>query len=158
MNRTILWAFLLLVLFWSSTACQFGIAVPTPPASEEVELSVLIHPADKGYVEIDGSIITPGASVPVKRGKLVNLVARPSDEGWEFARWERGLTGTSSEEALLMDSTKVIRAVFAPVEAVASAAEPTAAPSAETQPSSPELAPELEPTVMPEPEPTSTSE
>ena len=127
MNRTIKWIFVLSVLFLSSAACEFGIAVPTP-ASDEVELSVLVQPADKGYVEIDGSITATGVSVPVKRGKLVNLVARSSDEGWEFARWERGLTGTTAEEAVLMDSTKVIRAVFAPVEPVASAAEPISTP------------------------------
>ena len=163
MNRTIKWAFLLLALFWSSTACEFGIAVPTP-ASEEVELSVLVQPADKGYVEMNGSIIAPGVSVPVKRGKLVNLVARSSDEGWEFARWERGLTGTSSEEALLMDSTKVVLAVFASISPIASAPEPTrtpvagqGSPSTTSGPTSTPVAEPVSPTATPTPTSTPPS-
>ena len=124
MILTIKLASLLLVLLLASAACELGISVPTP-APDGVELSVLVEPAGKGYVELDGSLISPGVAVPVNHGKLVNLVAKPSGEGWQFARWERGLSSVNSEEALLMDSSKVVRAVFAPVNPAAAVLEPT---------------------------------
>ena len=125
MDRAIKWASFLAIVFLLA-ACDLGVEVTTPvPEPEEVELSVLVSPQDKGYVEVDGSIVTPGAAVPFKWGKQVSLVARPLEEDWHFAHWERDLTGTDSEEVLLMDSSKVVRAVFASVRPVSSAAKYT---------------------------------
>ena len=129
MNRTIRWALSLGILFLFLAVCQMGSGAPTSPP-EEVELAVLIRPPEVGYVEVDGSSINSGVTVEVKRGKLVNLVARSLDEGWRFARWERDLAGTDSGEALLMDSSKVVRAVFEPVVAPTSVSEPTPTPVA----------------------------
>ena len=128
MDNAIKWASSLAILLLFSAACQIGIGEPTP-VPEQVELSVLVGPSDKGYVEIDGSIITPGIPVPVKHGELVNLAAKSLDEGWQFARWERDLTGIYSEETLLMDRSKVIRAVFAPVSPPAATPTPTPVPT-----------------------------
>ncbi|MDP6453294.1 MAG: hypothetical protein QF898_08310, partial [SAR202 cluster bacterium] len=115
MNRTIMWATALTMVFLFSTACELGIEVstPIPQTPDDVELSVLIVPPDRGYVEIDGSIITSGIAVPINHGKLVNLVAKPIDTDWQFARWERDMSGTSPGETLVMDESKVVRAVFA---------------------------------------------
>ena len=135
MNRTIGWASAVVAVFLFSAACELGLGLPTP-APEGVELSVLIQPADKGYVELDGSLMSAGVAVPVKRGKLVNLAAISLDEEWRFARWERDLSGINSEEALLMDGSKVIRAVFVPVDPHA-AVEPTPTPPDTTVPPTP---------------------
>ena len=123
MNRTIKWISSLVIVLLFSTACELGLGGPTY-VPEPVELSVLVLPSDKGYVEIDGSIITPGIPVQVKKGKLVNLVARSRDEGWEFARWERDLAGINSEETLVMDRSKVVRAVFTSVSPPAATPTP----------------------------------
>ncbi len=116
------------ILLLVSTACELGISAstPVPAAPEDVELSVLISPAGVGYVEYDGAIIDDGVAVPVKDGKLVNLVAKSSDAEWRFARWERDLSGTNAGEALQMDGSKVVRAVFAPVSTPAPASAQTA--------------------------------
>ena len=159
MNRTIKWPFSLVILFLFLTACEIGIAQPTTVPGE-VELSVLIQPPDKGYVEMDGSLLTSGVAVQVKTGKLVNLVAKSSDEGWEFARWERGLATINSEETVLMDGSKVIRAVFAPLSLpTPTPVPPTPTPTATPSPgptTTPTPTPTLAPIPTPTPDPTPT--
>ena len=54
-------------------------------------------------------------AVPFPGGKLVNTVAKSSNAGWEFARWERDLGGVNAEETGIMDGSMVVRAVLAPV-------------------------------------------
>ena len=114
MDRMMKWVASLLVLLLSSVACDVGFGLPTP-VPDTVELSVLISPPDKGYVEIDGAIITSGVAVPFPGGKLVNVVAKSNDAGWQFARRERDLAGVNASETLEMDTSKVVRAVFAPI-------------------------------------------
>ena len=85
MNRKIKWAASLVIVLLVSAACELGVVKSTPtPVPEQVQLSVLVQPADKGFVELDGSLITPGIAVPVKTGKQVNLVAKSLDEKWRF--------------------------------------------------------------------------
>ncbi len=60
--------------------CEVGVSLPAQ-VPDTVEFSVLISPADKRYVEVDGAIITSGVAVPFQEGKVVNLVARPSGCG-----------------------------------------------------------------------------
>ena len=91
------------------TACQIGIVWPSE-ATEE--LTIIIQPDGNGSVEIDGSVAGPGEVIP--NGKLIFLTANPSDEDWRFDRWELDLTGSSNHEALVMDGSKRVRAVFEP--------------------------------------------
>ncbi|MCH7801129.1 MAG: hypothetical protein IIC24_06245, partial [Chloroflexi bacterium] len=86
---------------------------------------MLISPTDSGYVEYDGAILSNGIAVPVKIGKFVNLVARPLNGDWIFARWERDLSGANANEALLMDESKIVRAVFVPVNPPTPTSTPT---------------------------------
>ena len=123
----------LVLLFLVSAACELGLGLPTP-VPDQVELSVLIRPPDKGYVEVDGAIINSGIAVGFPGGKLVNLVAKSSEAGWVFARWERDLSGTDAEETILMDGSKVVRAVFASVSPAVSTPEATPTPTATPEP------------------------
>ena len=109
----------LLAAFLIFAACDVGFEESGSPPNE-VELAVLILPADKGYVEVDGAKIAPDATIQVKKGKVLTLAAKPIDQGWRFARWERDLAGTAPGEALVMDGSKVVRAVFEQVELQAS--------------------------------------
>lgn len=110
-------AIALIVLF--SAGC---IGAGTPSfESENVDLGVLVQPPGKGLVEINGLTVPPGQAISIKRGKSVNLFAKPTNNGWRFAGWERGLSGSNPKESLLMDSSKIVLAIFAPTEDV----EPT---------------------------------
>ncbi len=133
MDHMVRWTASLVVMLLSAVACDLGLRLPTT-VPDNVELSVLIGPPDKGYVEIDGAIITSGVGVPFPGGKLVNLVAKSSDTGWEFARWERDLAGINAEETILMDGSKVVRAVFAPVSLVTTTVRPGTLAKLELQP------------------------
>ena len=133
MDHMVRWAASLVVVLLSTVACDLGLRLPTT-VPDNVELSVLIGPPDKGYVEIDGAIITSGVGVPFPGGKLVNLVAKSSDTGWEFARWERDLAGINAEETTLMDGSKVVRAVFAPVSLATTTVGPGTLAKLELQP------------------------
>ena len=112
MNHRVLGASPLLIFaFLIFTACTVGIGDADPPPSE-VELAVLVLPPDKGYVEIDGADIESGVTIQVINGELVTVVAKSTDPNWQFVRWERDLAGTNPGEAVVMDRSKIIRAVF----------------------------------------------
>ena len=78
MNRTMVLLTALVALFLVSAACELGVGIPTP-VPDQVELSVLVRPADKGYVEIDGAVITSGIPVGFPVSKL-------SQTGFESSR------------------------------------------------------------------------
>jgi len=107
--------------------CKIGFGTPSFE-SENVDLGVLVQPSGWGLVEIDGFVVAPGQKLSIKRGESVNLFAKPTDEGWRFAGWEGGLSGSDPKGSLLMDSSKIVLAIFAPTEEV----EPT-----QTQPATP---------------------
>ena len=67
MGHMLKWIASLLALFLASVACDVGVRL-TPTIPDNLELSVLISPPDKGYVEIDGAIITSGVDVPFPEG------------------------------------------------------------------------------------------
>ncbi len=81
---------------------------------ETVELSVLVEPPGAGRVEIGGSEIPAGVAKEVTKGDLINVTARPVDEGWRFSHWEGDLSDLQAAQALHMDSSKTVRAVFVP--------------------------------------------
>ena len=111
-------------------------------------------------MEIDGAIITSGVAVPFRGGKLVNVVAKSSDAGWQFARWERDLAGVHASETLVMDSSKVVRAVFTPMLLTTPTPTPMPTPtptSAPTRTPTPTPVPTATPTPTPFPTATPTA-
>ena len=113
-----------------TTASPAATSVPTPTVTptprgplavvpaETVELSVLIEPLDVGYVEVVGSKrLSNGDATEVHRNDQINLIARPVDpEQWRFDRWGGDLQGTFAADALVMGSSKKIRAIFVRVD------------------------------------------
>ena len=83
-----------------------------------VELSVLVDPLDVGYVEVVGSLrLSNGQATEVHKNDQINLIARPVDpEQWRFDRWGGDLQGAFASDALVMDSSKKIRAIFVRVD------------------------------------------
>jgi len=104
----------------------------TVDLEKEVELSVLIEPLNAGQVEIAGSVVVAsGGATAVKKGDLINLTAR-ANAGWAFDHWEDNITGTQASQALLMDSAKVVRAVFVAASGQPQSPQPTATPGTTT--------------------------
>ena len=108
----------------AATSVSTPTVTPTPRGrlavvpAETVELSVLIEPLDVGYVEIVGSLrLSNGDATEVHRNDQINLIARPVDpEVWRFDRWGGDMQGTFAADALVMDSSKKIRAMFVRVD------------------------------------------
>ena len=107
----------------TTTSLPTPIATPMDPLAvvpgETVELSVLIEPLDVGYAEVVGSLrLSNGDATEVHRNDQINLIARPVDpEVWRFDRWGGDLQGTFAADALVMDSSKKVRAMFVRVDA-----------------------------------------
>ena len=86
--------------------------------SGTVELSVLVEPLDVGYVEVVGSIrLSNGDATELHKNDQINVIARPIDpELWRFDRWSGDLQGFFASDALVMDSSKKVRAIFVRVD------------------------------------------
>ena len=87
--------------------------------SGTVELSALVEPIDVGYVEVVGSIrLSNGDATELHKNDQINVIARPIDpELWRFDRWEGDLQGSFASDALVMDGSKKVRAIFVRVDA-----------------------------------------
>jgi len=105
---------------------------PTPvagPSDQVFELSILVEPANAGYVEIQGSgTVTSGGATPFKYNEQINLVARAIDDNWRFDHWEGDVSGSRANLAIVMNGSRMVRAVFVPIGVKIVTTRPTLAP------------------------------
>jgi len=86
-------------------------------AKQEFTLEVEVQGIGRVITE-DGNINCPDDECvsTYEYGSQVYLTAQATSSDYEFSHWEEDLSGTSTDETILIDSNKFVRAVFTPVD------------------------------------------